>query len=47
MVQGHTFQKSRPPFEGVHGIRFQVTLDVMSHSPFVSQTNKREFGSRV
>ena len=34
-------------FEGVHGIRSLVTLDVMSYSPFVSQANKREFGRRI
>ena len=28
--------------EGVHGIKPQVTLDVMSNSPFVSQANIRQ-----
>ena len=29
-------------FEGVHRIRSQVILDVMSNSPFVSQANMRQ-----
>ena len=33
--------------EGVHGIRPQVTLDLMSNAPFVSQANTRQFGRRI
>ena len=35
------------PSEGEHGIRPQLTLDVMSNSPFVSQANTRQFGERI
>ena len=33
--------------EGVHRIKPEVTFDVMSNSPFVSQANTRQFGRRI
>ena len=33
--------------EAVHEIRPQVTFDVKSSSPFVSQANTRKFGRRI
>ena len=33
--------------EGLHGIRPQVTVDVMSNSPFVLQAETRQFGRRI
>ena len=33
--------------EVVRGIRPEVTPDVISNSPFVSQVNTRQFGRRI